>query len=450
MARRSARALVAMHGARPDDARHPHRRRHAQRHGRARRVRRLDEPAAALPAIAHAAGLRRPTVDDWSEVNRRVPRLVDALPNGPVGHPTVRVFLAGGVPEVMLHLRGWACSMLECLTVTGEPLGRVLDWWEGSERRGAPARAADGDGRRRSRRRHHDPGRARRAASPARSRSRAATSRRKARSSRARRSIPASSTPTASIARRGRRASSPRERDAIAAIKSQRPDRLKPGDVLVLICRGPARRRHGGDLPDHLGAQASLAGASTSRSLTDARFSGVSTGACIGHVGPEALAGGPIGKVRDGDRIQIVVDRNRLEGTVDLVGEGDARVRSGGGRARAGRAAAAARPGARSGPRRPTRGCGRRCSKRAAGRGAAACTTWTRSPAPSSGASSPAASRPVRRARGAGRRRPSSRRLARCRLGDRDPTAACRRPGDHSRAGGRRRRTARRRFGTSA
>jgi dihydroxyacid dehydratase/phosphogluconate dehydratase len=57
--------------------------------------------------------------------------------------------------------------------------------------------------------------------------------------------------------------------------------------------------------------------------VTDARFSGVSTGACIGHVGPEALAGGPIGKVQDGDRIRIVVDRNRLEGSVDLVGAND-------------------------------------------------------------------------------------------------------------------------------
>jgi dihydroxyacid dehydratase/phosphogluconate dehydratase len=56
--------------------------------------------------------------------------------------------------------------------------------------------------------------------------------------------------------------------------------------------------------------------------LTDARFSGVSTGACIGHVSPEALAGGPIGKVCDGDQIEIVVDRSRLEGTVHLVGEG--------------------------------------------------------------------------------------------------------------------------------
>ena len=54
--------------------------------------------------------------------------------------------------------------------------------------------------------------------------------------------------------------------------------------------------------------------------ITDARFSGVSTGACIGHVGPEALAGGPIGKLRDGDRIRIRVDRVRLEGSVDLIG----------------------------------------------------------------------------------------------------------------------------------
>ncbi len=55
--------------------------------------------------------------------------------------------------------------------------------------------------------------------------------------------------------------------------------------------------------------------------LTDARFSGVSTGACIGHISPEALAGGPIGKVRDGDQIEIVIDRARLDGSVHLVGE---------------------------------------------------------------------------------------------------------------------------------
>jgi dihydroxyacid dehydratase/phosphogluconate dehydratase len=57
--------------------------------------------------------------------------------------------------------------------------------------------------------------------------------------------------------------------------------------------------------------------------ITDARFSGVSTGACIGHVGPEALAGGPIGKLIEGDRIEVIIDRNRLEGSLNLVGHGD-------------------------------------------------------------------------------------------------------------------------------
>src|SRR5215467_13386443 len=88
-----------------------------------------------LTAVAHAAGLRRPAIEDWMDVNRRVPRLVDVLPNGPVNHPTVRLFLAGGVPEVMLHLRRAGLLDLGCLTVTGEPLGRVLDWWEASDRR---------------------------------------------------------------------------------------------------------------------------------------------------------------------------------------------------------------------------------------------------------------------------------------------------------------------------
>ena len=96
-------------------------------------------------AGAPSAGLRRPTVDDWIRVNRRVPRLVDTLPNGP--HPTVRAFLAGGVPEVMLHLGRLGLLDLEALTVSGERLGRVLDWWEQSERRAVlreRLRTADG------------------------------------------------------------------------------------------------------------------------------------------------------------------------------------------------------------------------------------------------------------------------------------------------------------------
>ena len=83
-----------------------------------------------LPAIAHAAGLPVPTVADWQRVNRAAPRLVDALPNGPRNHPTVRVFLAGGVPEVLLHLRRMGLLHRGVLTATGETLDANLDWWE--------------------------------------------------------------------------------------------------------------------------------------------------------------------------------------------------------------------------------------------------------------------------------------------------------------------------------
>ena len=96
-----------------------------------------------IPAIAHAAGLRRPTVDDWTRVNRATARLVDALPNGPRNHPTVQVFMAGGVPEVMLHLRRMGLLNQDVVTVTGERLSTVLDWWEASDRRRA---ARDGCG----------------------------------------------------------------------------------------------------------------------------------------------------------------------------------------------------------------------------------------------------------------------------------------------------------------
>src|SRR5205823_6961849 len=100
--------------------------------------------------------------------------------------------------------------------------------------------------------------------------------------------------------------------------QSQPP--VKAGDILVLIGRGPM----GSGMEETYQITSALKFLKWGREVavvTDARFSGVSTGACIGHVGPEALAGGPIGKVRDGDTIRIVIDRNRLEGSVDLVGE---------------------------------------------------------------------------------------------------------------------------------
>jgi putative YjhG/YagF family dehydratase len=275
-----------------------------------------------IPAIAHAAGLRRPTVEDWIAINRRVPRVVDVLPNGPVGHPTVRVFLAGGVPEVMLHLRGLGLLDGTCLTVTGEPLGRGLDWWAQSQRRERLRQVLlERDG--------VDPDDV--IMSPGRARARGLTS--------------TVTFPRGNLAPEGsvikstaidpsvvdpdgvyRKVGPARvftsEKAAIAAIKSLGSDRIKAGDILVLICRGPM----GAGMEEIYQITAALKHLSFGKHvavLTDARFSGVSTGACVGHIGPEALAGGPIGKVREGDRIQIIIDRNQLAGSIDLVGEGE-------------------------------------------------------------------------------------------------------------------------------
>ncbi len=111
-----------------------------------------------IPAIAHAAGLRRPSVEDWHEINVRVPRLVSVLPNGPFYHPTVRAYLAGGVPEVMLHLRTLGLIDLDARTVTGQPVGRVLECVGNQRAAEAAARATVRAGRRRSRRSDHEPG----------------------------------------------------------------------------------------------------------------------------------------------------------------------------------------------------------------------------------------------------------------------------------------------------
>ncbi len=272
-----------------------------------------------LPAVAHAARLPRPTVEDWDATNRATPRLVDVLPNGPVGHPTVRVFLAGGVPEVMLHLRELGLLRLGALTVHGAPLGGVLEAWERGERRARlreRLREADGV-------EPHDV-----ILSPDAARERGLTSTVTfPRGNLAPEGAVVKSTaidPSVVDADGVYRHTGPArvftaERDAIAAVKGQGERPIEPGDVLVLIGRGPL----GCGMEETYQVTSALKHLPWGKRvalITDARFSGVSTGACIGHVGPEALAGGPLGRVRDGDRIEIVIDTVRLTGSLDLVG----------------------------------------------------------------------------------------------------------------------------------
>ncbi len=272
------------------------------------------------PAVAFHAGRRRATVDEWAEVNRKIPRIVDALPNGPVGHPTIQVFLAGGVPEVMVHLRNAGLLELDCRTVTGESLGKNLEWWEKSERRArlrdllATKDGVDPDNVIMTFDRAKSKGLTSSMTFP---RGNLCPDGSVIKST----SIDPSVVDADGIYRKvGPAKVFTTERAAIAAIKGQGPTKIEPGDVLVLVARGPM----GSGMEEEYQVTSALKHISWGKHiavLTDARFSGVSTGACIGHISPEALAGGPLGKLREGDRIQIVIDRNKLHGSVDLVGD---------------------------------------------------------------------------------------------------------------------------------
>ncbi len=233
----------------------------------------------------------------------------------------MRAYLAGGVPEVMLHLTELGLLHVGVRTVEGITLEEQLANWAKSERRvRLRARLVEADG--------VDPDDV--IMSPPRARAKGLTS--------------TVTFPIGNLAPQGsvvkstaidpsvvdadgvyRKVGPARvftsEKAAIAAIKGLTPEPIRPGDILVLMGRGPL----GCGMEETYQVTSALKHLPWGKEvalITDARFSGVSTGACIGHIGPEALAGGPLGRLREDDIIEIVVDRVNLLGSINLVGHG--------------------------------------------------------------------------------------------------------------------------------
>ena len=271
-----------------------------------------------IPAIAYCAGIERPKVEDWIDINKAVPRIVDVLPNGPSDHSTVRVYLAGGVPEVMLHLREMDLIDTNQLSVTGLTLDEELNLWEQSERRLRFREILKQQD-------NVDPDDV--ILPPKRARERGLTSTVM---------FPAGNiAPDGSVIKstaidpslinengiythEGPAKVFTSEKAAIAAIKQKE---IEAGDVMVVTGCGPV----GTGMEETYQLTSALKFLPFGKNValvTDARFSGVSTGACIGHVGPEGLAGGPIGKLKNGDIISIEINIKQLEGLVNFVGEG--------------------------------------------------------------------------------------------------------------------------------
>jgi dihydroxyacid dehydratase/phosphogluconate dehydratase len=227
--------------------------------------------------------------------------------------------MAGGVPEVMMHLRRMGLLNEQVTTATGETLATTLDWWEASDRRrAARARLASAAA--------IDPDHVIMAPDAARRAGLTSTVVFPRGNLAPQGSVIKATAIDPSIVdedgvyrHRGPARVFVDERDAIAAVKGTTDRPIRKGDVIVLIGAGPS----GTGMQETAQITTALRYLPWGRHvalLTDGRFSGLSTGACIGHVGPEALDEGPIGRLRDDDVIEIEIDRAALTGSVNLVG----------------------------------------------------------------------------------------------------------------------------------
>ncbi|MEW9918145.1 dihydroxy-acid dehydratase [Marimonas sp. MJW-29] len=242
-----------------------------------------------LPAMAHEAGIDF-FLDDVCEIFRDTPYFVDMKPGG--AYVAKDLYEAGGVPVVMKELRKAGLIHTDCMTATGESMGEVLDRIE---------READGKV-------IHS------VATPLSKTGGVVGLKGNLAPEGAIVKIAGMSED--SIVFTGPALVFECEQDAFEAVQNRT---YKEGDVFVIRNEGP---RGGPGMREMLATTAALSGQGMGKKvalITDGRFSGATRGFCVGHVGPEAAMGGPIGLLKNGDMITI----NAIEGsiTVDLSDE---------------------------------------------------------------------------------------------------------------------------------
>jgi len=232
-----------------------------------------------IPAIAKDAGVKLP-LKVFDELSRKTPHICNMLPGGV--HYMEDLHHAGGIPAVLKRLRE---LIHNCPTVSGMRTHRIAD----------QAEVFDEEVIRSIDRAHHKEGGIA--------------------------ILTGNLAPDGAVVKQS--AVSPKmmrfegtakvfdsEEEGMKAILS---GKIKPGDVVVIRYEGP---KGGPGMREMLSPTATIAGMGLSESvalITDGRFSGGTRGPCIGHISPEAMEGGPIAIIEDGDRIKIDIPSRRID-----------------------------------------------------------------------------------------------------------------------------------------
>ncbi|MEZ0311270.1 MAG: dihydroxy-acid dehydratase [Myxococcota bacterium] len=239
--------------------------------------------ALHLPAIAHAAGVKL-TLDDFTALAAKVPVLCDLKPSGK--YVATHLHEAGGTPQVMKMLLVHGLIDGTCMTISGKTIAETL-----KDVPDAPPKGQDVI-------RQFD--------NPVYKSGHLAI-------------LKGTLAPGGSVAKlsgvKSRKLEGParvfdREEDSLAAILA---GKIKPGDVVVIRYEGP---KGGPGMREMLAPTSAIIGAGMGDSvalITDGRFSGGTYGLVVGHIVPEAAAGGPIALVQDGDIIHLDGDSGVLD-----------------------------------------------------------------------------------------------------------------------------------------